>query len=399
MTTSTTTSPLTRLALRLADHGLNLDRAAPRSADHLLLQLTGQDDGTALAGQWYADPERAATVARETERAATRNGRPGRVRLIEDHVVTQCDGADRRLTVLDGLLDDADTTLVAHRPERRAVVRHREGAAGPVFTKVVRPGRAAPIARTLLAMAAPDHGAPRRGDRHWPRVPRVVAFDDDRGTVTTTALPGRTLHELWSRPGTLGATAKAMTLTGQALAALHAGPVPAWAGRHDRDDELAVAGRWLDLAEAHGVLPLPRAALNDLLARAADLIPDPGDGQPKNRAPLHRDLHDKQVLVHDTGLGLIDLDLLAAGDPALDVANLLVHVELRTRQGLTTPAQARTCRDAFLEAYGWDASAARALAGYALNARLRLLGVYAFRPRSTAAAVELLTHPLFEETT
>lgn len=396
MTTATTTSPLVELARRLAQHGLILDKAVPRSAEHLLVQLTRPADGTSLAGQWYADPERAAAVAQETDRAATRDGRPGLVRLIDDHVITQYDGADRKLTALAGLLSRETATLVAHRPERRAVVRHRGDAGAQVFTKVVRPGRAAPIARTLAQLAAGNGSG--SGDRARLRLPRAVGVDDAHGTVTTTALPGRPLHELWTLPGAAHATTGAMSLTGQTLATLHTQPRPPWTGRHSRDDELTLTRRWLDLAEGHGVLPLPRVALDRLLRRAAVLIPGPGDDQPRAVVPVHRDLHDKQVLVHESGVGLIDLDLLAAGDPALDVANLLVHVELRTRQALTTPTQARSCRDAFLEAYGWwDAAADRALAGYALTARLRLLAVYAFRPCSTAAAVELVTHPLFEE--
>ena len=49
---------------------------------------------------------------------------------------------------------------------------------------------------------------------------------------------------------------------------------------------------------------------------------------------VHRDFHDGQVLLDESyAVGLIDFDLMAAGDPALDVANFLCHLELREHQG------------------------------------------------------------------
>lgn len=391
--TGHTSSLLPSLTRQLADHGLVLDRVAPRSYEHALLQLSGPADDDPLPGQWYADTGRAASVARQTERAAAQQGRPGLVRLVGGHVVVQQGGADRRLGALTGLLAHAGTTLVTHRPERRAVLRHSDDDSTPTFTKVVRPGRAGPIARTLTYLDTPDD--PK--DHHRLRLPRTVALDEARGAITMTALPGRPLHELWTLPGRAVTTTRAMLQTGRALAALHTRPTPSWADRHDHADELAVTRRWLDLAEGHGVLPLPRSALDDLLTEAAGLLAD--SNPHATLVPLHRDLHDKQVLVDSTGVGLIDLDLLVAGHAALDVANLLVHLELRARQGLTTPSEVAACRDAFLGSYGWVATGStRSLAGYALATRLRLLAVYAFRPRSTAAAVALVTDPLLLET-
>jgi Ser/Thr protein kinase RdoA (MazF antagonist) len=41
---------------------------------------------------------------------------------------------------------------------------------------------------------------------------------------------------------------------------------------------------------------------------------------------IHRDFHPDQVLVHGDAVYLLDLDLYAAGDPALDVGNFLGHI-------------------------------------------------------------------------
>jgi hypothetical protein len=78
------------------------------------------------------------------------------------------------------------------------------------------------------------------------------------------------------------------------------------------------------------------------------------------------------------------------GDPALDVANLLVHLELRSRQQHCSPGRSQRAAAAFLEGYQpgpelWDRVAA-----YALATRVRLACVYAFRPRWRSLAPRLL---------
>ncbi len=84
---------------------LNLRRAWPRGRDHLLLEYATAD-GRLVAGQWFADPARAATVA---ERTAEGPGGPVRVR---GRLVLQAGGADRRLPGLAGLLARPGATLV-----------------------------------------------------------------------------------------------------------------------------------------------------------------------------------------------------------------------------------------------------------------------------------------------
>jgi len=44
--------------------------------------------------------------------------------------------------------------------------------------------------------------------------------------------------------------------------------------------------------------------------------------------PCHRDLHEKQILIHDGVAGLLDFDTLCLSDPALDGGNLLAHLFL-----------------------------------------------------------------------
>lgn len=108
--------------------------------------------------------------------------------------------------------------------------------------------------------------------------------------------------------------------------------------------------------------------------------------------PLHRDLHDRQLLVDASGsVGLLDLDTLARGEAALDLANLLVHLELRALQGVCLYRAAAEAAGAIVDAYQPGAEVARRLGPYADAARLRLVAVYAFRPRFHTVVPALLS--------
>ncbi len=360
-------SALERASATAQAHGLTLLRAVPRGEGRLLLALR-EPTGRELAGQWYADPARCREVARRTHASSADD-----VSVHAGGLLVQRRGADRRLPQLCGLVADG-AQLLAHRPERRGVVRRTDGR----YVKVVPEGRVAGLAGTLTRAAG------------WSgvRVPEVTATG--AGTVTLTPLPGSTLHDLLAEPGSdVRALGHAV---GEALARLHAVRVPDDLPAHDLAAEVAVTERWLALAAEHAEPPLDlRAALRGVRRRVAEHTPG-------GRVVLHRDLHDKQLLVDERGdVGVLDLDLLAAGDPALDLANLLVHLELRARQGLLTGVAARAAADAVVAGYAPDDAVRAALPLHARLTRLRLAGVYAFRPGSAAAAFHLSTDPLLEE--
>jgi len=106
---------------------------------------------------------------------------------------------------------------------------------------------------------------------------------------------------------------------------------------------------------------------------------------------LHRDLHDKQILLRSDGVGLIDLDTSAPGDPAIDIANLVVHMRLRYWQAHSS-IDPLAAREAILEGYGAPPDLRRRLDLYERATALRLACVYAFRPDLGHALAELLTN-------
>lgn len=353
---------LCELRDRLEAEGLRLVRSWPRDAGHLLLHLRdvegGHDD---LAGQWFADDTRAAHVA-----AGSSGPRRAARHLTGTGTVLQSDGADRRLLGLGALLERPGAQLVSHRAERRAVVRHEhpQYPAQVVYSKVVRPSRADALARTSL-LSPPGV-----------RVPSVSHVDLAAGVVSTEALPGRTLHDLCADHTVPGRERlRAGRGTGAAVAALHAGPVSGSA-RHGVEQELRITRAWLRHAAEHASMApqvLQRLhASTDLAARA--LAEDRGA-----EVLLHRDLHDKQVVVEpssDALPALLDLDCAARGEAALDVANLVVHFWLRDLQDGRTDAAAAV--GAFLHGYG-QVPAADRVRGFAVLSAVRLVAVHSFR--------------------
>ena len=323
-----------------AGAGLRVRRAWPRSEGHLLLDLAGADGS--VAGQWFEATDQAAEVAAATCGARLLgNGRESA------RLVLQPAGADRKLKGLAGLLTRPSVQLVSHRPERRAVVQ-RSGKS-PGYLKLVPQGRLAKLAtQTEQAAQLPM------------RTARVLEVDETLSAVVTAALPGRPLRGWLTGPD----AAEACRQVGRTLAVLHSlEPVGlAW---HGAAEERAITERWEGWARRWGV-------------GSASLLEDwPAPRLPTRPVLVHRDFHDGQVLLDESYVvGLIDFDLMAAGDPAVDVANFLCHLELREQQG---GAAAAPLVAAFLDGYRPSQAVQHALPFYLATSRRRLTAVYAFR--------------------
>jgi aminoglycoside phosphotransferase (APT) family kinase protein len=136
---------------------------------------------------------------------------------------------------------------------------------------------------------------------------------------------------------------------------------------------MGVAEEWMQRLAGHYEDP----ALSHYLAELADGL----RGATTDLALIHRDFHDGQVVVDDTGeAGLLDLDTLTLGEPALDLANILVHLELGVLLGSWSDSVARMFANGLLDGYAPSEDTMRRITPYAAAARLRLVCVYAFRP-------------------
>ncbi|CAN5642705.1 hypothetical protein BH18ACT3_BH18ACT3_27220 [soil metagenome] len=344
------------------DAALRLRRSWPRGEGKLLVEYE-RSDGSTIAGQWYADPEQGAAVS-----AATR----GSMWLRSRRLVLQPDGRDRRLPRLAGLVAEPGAALLVHGPERRAVVRRP----GRRYAKVL-PSRKA--ARVLSA----DRAARATGAI---RMPELLSADVAAGILQWSEAPGRSLYEMLHDEAVpltrLGAAAGA---AGSSLLAMHLASLPQGVGHHGPQEEAEVAAFWMRGAMAHSAPPAGVEAA--FTAAAAEL-----SAATSPVVLIHRDLHEKQVLVDGEQATLLDLDTLAGGEAALDVANFLVHLELRAALGL--PAErALAVAGGFLDAYRPSSAVIARIPAHAAMTRIRLGCLYAFRPRQADLAAQLVTNP------
>ncbi|TDT34351.1 phosphotransferase [Naumannella halotolerans] len=301
------------------------------------------------------------TFAGSDPRGRVRAGsvdRQGQVKLLA-HAV------DPKLPGLSELA--AHGRLVAHRPGKRAVIAVESGfvklTRSPVAPVVERAERGERIAAAagLAAAAVLEHG-------------------EDR--VRFSVVPGTDAHHL-------GGVATARSWRswwgdfGEAWVDFAGAPTDGLP-LHDAEAELAVVQRWVDRAIDFGAVD-PVLARRGLAALAPVLLAAAGPV-----GVSHRDLHDKQVMFADAGVGILDFDTLAWGELALDQANLIEHAQLRRRQGRWSPQAA-----AVVERTGFDLAErlqvpAPRLAAYRWATRLRLGCVYAFRPPWRELAAQLL---------
>ncbi len=347
---------------------LQLRRAWPRSSRHLFLEYVDGQGGL-VPGQWMQDADQLQRVADETARP---QAMPVIVGTDNGQILLQPGGADRRLVGLRALLARPGSTLLVHRPERRAVVR-LSGSPEERFAKVVRPSRVGAVveqARNVWSLP----------DRPF-AVPEVLECDESRGVLMLSVLPGVSLHELLANGQRLIRGARG---AGETLRWLH-DAAPPRANGHDAQAEISLLQGRLEHLEAFDVTLHRR--LGDAPARVFEALV-----KGSSRSSLiHRDFYDKQIFIGPDGaVGMLDFDTAAVGEPALDVANMLVHLELRVLQGRCSPGSASTATAAFLQGYDPEPGVAARLDAYLDASRLRLACLYAFRPRWRYLLLELV---------
>ncbi len=272
--------------------------------------------------------------------------------------------------------------LLVHRFRKRAVVR-----ATGAYLKVLPLGKAGGVAAAHVTAA-------RLAEAAGIDVPRVLSVE--AGTLTLSVVPGTSLHDLGrSRTDESHAAAERAWSSWAERWPGFAAPVPAndvALPSYRPEDEIRTLSLWVARCEAFDVLPVESATLRAAAGWAIDRL---SAGTPQAPVLAHRDLHDKQVLVPEGtgsagGVGLIDCDTLTLAEPALDLANLLVHLDFREAQGLLDPSIRAAGERAIRAVAGELLVPADRLAAYAESTRVRLACVYAFRPQWRELAGEWL---------
>ncbi|MCU1531182.1 MAG: hypothetical protein JWO49_753 [Arthrobacter sp.] len=148
--------------------------------------------------------------------------------------------------------------------------------------------------------------------------------------------------------------------------------------------------QWLnhseDIPEAAGARAGLRAQSEAAISKLLSSRPDPAGW-------AHGDLHDKQVLGTDGNSvpGLLDFDESSRAEPALDLANLDVHLELRRLQNRLTRRRYLIAHRQILATAEKLCVSPERFAAYAASTRLRLVCVYSFRPLWGSEAARYLS--------
>jgi hypothetical protein len=215
------------------------------------------------------------------------------------------------------------------------------------------------------------------------RVPTVVEHIADLQLTLVNAVNGESLYDKIRRQQVRAAQCEAAAL---ALWDFHRLVVDSVERVYGVADELQLIHGWTTLvADIYPQLAMSLHACEQALRSARpEAVPA--------RALVHRDFYDKQILLGDSGIALLDLDTACRGDPEIDLANFGAHLRLRGLQW----GQRETCEwieECFLRAYPGRVATDRVV-WYRRAALLRLACVYAFRPHWHHLAPQLIAEAM-----
>jgi hypothetical protein len=305
----------------------------------------GPGDGLLVSARMFPAAKAGAQLLRARAAAAAQGGAPGSVLFDEElNTVFWVFPQDRKLRGLGHLTTPPPelrgvfgapwtrSELMAYTPEKAATVRcadPRDRTVGFAKLQGGDEGR-----RSVDTLRAVRRGLPERGPL---RLPDAVGYLPERHLALFSPEPGQPLHQVER-----SAVPQAMAALGAALSVLHARPTAGFARFTRLDaDQVAAAGR-LVCAARPDLAPVTEALVGELLATAP---------APAAHALLHGDLHPKNVLVHDGGVSLVDLDQAGAGPAAAELGGILARLR-RPRPGdEIDPATAGAAAEALLAAY------------------------------------------------
>lgn len=301
-------------------------------------------------------------------------------------------GTDAKLPELAGDLREPGSQLLVHRAGKRAVVMH----SGRV-SKHLKPVK---VRSVVTASAAVGNLASASGFT----VAEVISTGHAR--VDFSQVAGRSLFQLadqgleaWSH---FALNWSAFLERGSAAyrsgEALHSPQGNYRPPVHSANEEALVLEQWVGHTEAYNAF----SGLSDRSIGGAELSAAAQRVAHELRSTeihsdyvlLHRDLHDKQLLWDGTSLGIIDLDTAAYGEAALDVGNLLAHVELRATQGIYSRAFSAHIIKNLEQLAAKCAIPETRLELYRQAARVRIACVYSFRPSAQRWLPSWIKHTL-----
>ena len=222
--------------------------------------------------------------------------------------------------------------LMAYMPEKSATARCSDESGVTVgFAKmqIGDEGR-----RSVSVLRAARRGLAEQG---LLQLPDVIGYLPERHLALFSPAPGLPLHQV-----DRAAVPDAMAALGAALSVLHRQPTEGFAPfTRLRPDSVAHAGRLVDAARPD-LAPLTQKLVGSLLSTPRASGP---------RVLLHGDLHPKNVLVHDAGVSLVDLDQAGVGPAAAELGGTLARLWCPRPGDEIEPGRAAAAADVLLDSY------------------------------------------------
>ena len=223
-----------------------------------------------------------------------------------------------------------------YKPERRYVARLDTDAEPHAILKFyTRSGfqAAAATARAGLRPMGPL------------RLPPLCGMSRAKFALAFEWLPGVALRDIVKEAELDTA---ALSRVGAALANLH-GQKATGLAKRTRESEFDHLRRQTDMIDwlCPHLAPLANRVTARISSQLAQL--------PVQHRPVHGDFNDKQILLSEDRVAILDLDEAAAGDPAYDLGLFIAHLERYALIGELEPSQVARLAEALVHGYG-DAS-------------------------------------------
>ena len=210
----------------------------------------------------------------------------------------------------------ANIEVLKYKPGRRCVLAYQlDGRPRQVIGKVFRDERGRRLHRLQQHLWQNGFGPDAADHIH---VPRSLAYVPEMRMQVQEHAPGETLDQLVTNTD----IKPLIPLVALGIAKLHQVPAPPEMRSYLLADELESLERFAaTLIKVRPQSARKVAHLHDALRAWADQLPPLPVA-----APVHRDFYYSQLLFSNPSLTLIDFDLCALGDPAIDVANFTAHL-------------------------------------------------------------------------